>query len=322
MMRGSAVLLVTTCAVGLAQSRWSVTEIPGMKDVTFLRIGFVDDRIGWLADGRSRIALTLDGGHTWREVNAPSSISHFDVAGLWFADEKRGWATGDVDGHPTIWETVDGGDSWTVALSWPRVYEDSTGALLDICFVDASRGWAVGFNGFNSIVLATNDGGHHWETQYSGSEIDGQFNEVQCEDALNCWVLGPNAVMQTEDGESWRLVYFDHSTLGNLDVISHSNVWGAAGWDHILHGTRGGVRWTEVPLKADDFSEYVKFADAKTGWVVLNKERIKMTRDGGKTWTREATPALHGLTPCAMAATSTTLFVIANPGHLLERPLH
>ncbi|HTP87526.1 MAG TPA: hypothetical protein VMJ34_11260, partial [Bryobacteraceae bacterium] len=94
-----------------------------------------------------------------------------------FADEKRGWAAGDIDLLPAIWETVDGGDSWTVALSWPRVYEDSTGALL-------------------------------------------------------------------------------------------------------------------------------------------------CTRDGGKTWTREATPALHGLTPCAMAATSTTLFVIANPGHLLERPLH
>jgi photosystem II stability/assembly factor-like uncharacterized protein len=302
--------------MAFAQSPWTLTEIPGQHDTAFLRITFASDRAGWLIGGLNTILKTTDGGRNWAVLRHLGS----DVSGLWFADDKRGWAAGDIDQRPTIWETSDGGESWAVEQSWPRANANSNGAMLDIRFADATHGWAVGFNFLNAIIVATSDGGHHWNTQYSGAEITGQFQEVRCEDAINCWVLGPDGVMKTEDGgEFWRLVYFDSSQLWDIDVVGHSNVWVAAGWGHLLHCTRRGSLWREVPL-GKPFSEYVRFVSSDVGWVTTDKGLLR-TRDSGKTWVRDAIPIGNELTPAAMTATSSTLFVIANPGHLLTRPI-
>jgi photosystem II stability/assembly factor-like uncharacterized protein len=316
----NALLLLASCALAFAESPWTVTEIPGQAHAAFDRIVFVNDRVGWiLADSRT-ILKTTNGGRSWVVENTNLTRPGTAMWSLSFADEKHGWAAGAIDQQPTIWETSDGGKSWTIEQSWPRAFADSNGAMLDIRFADATHGWAVGFNFLNAIIVATSDGGCHWNTQYSGTEITGQFQEMRCEDARNCWVLGSNGVMKTEDGgESWRLTYFDSALLRDIDVLGHSNVWVAGMGSHLLHGTRRGTMWREIPLPATPFSEHVRFASDLLGWAIAGKGELLITHDGGKTWHKEAIPA--GLTADLITSTRSTLFVIANPGHLLTRPI-
>jgi len=290
---------------------------------------FASDRVGWLLAGLNTILKTTDAGRTWTVLNTGLVRPGTDVSGLWFADEHRGWAAGAIDQQPTIWETGDGGESWSVEQSWPRAYGDANGAMLDIRFADATHGWAVGFNGGDAIIVASSDAGRHWKTQYTGAEITGQFQEVRCEDATNCWVLGPSGVMRTEDGgEYWRLIYFDNGLLFDIDVVGHSNVWVAGVWGHLLHATRRGTMWHRVPFTGMGTSFFVgvRFVSGDLGWACTTNGEILMTRDGGKTWIREASPIDHHwlgpeIVVGAMASTSSTLFAIANPGHLLARPI-
>jgi len=77
--------------------------------------------------------------------------------------------------------------------------------------------------------------------------------------------------------------------------------------------------WNDVPVQAKGFPSHVRFVSNSAGWAITDKNEILMTRDGGKTWVPETIPV--GLTPIAMTSTTSTLFVIANPGHLLTRPI-
>jgi photosystem II stability/assembly factor-like uncharacterized protein len=70
---------------------------------------------------------------------------------------------------------------------------------------------------------------------------------------------------------------------------------------------------------------FVKFTRQGLGWAWGTKCDIAMTQDFGKTWMQKPCP-LEGplrseLTTGEMAATSSRLLMIANPGHLLVRSI-
>jgi photosystem II stability/assembly factor-like uncharacterized protein len=319
MRYANALLLVAFCVPAFAQSPWTVTEIPGLRVTAEDRILFLNDRVGWILADSHTILKTTDGGRSWVVENTNPTRPGTAMWSLSFADEKHGWAAGSTDfGQPTVWETTNGGSSWMVEESWPL--GNVSGDLYDIQFVDAKHGWAVGFNGRGAVIVATTNGGHRWITQYNGAEITHLFRNVRCEDALNCFALGLDGVMVTEDGgESWHLVYFGGAPFRDIDVFGSTDAWVALGSGHLAHATLGGRLWNDVPVQAKGFPSHVRFVSNSAGWAITDKNEILMTRDGGKTWVPETIPV--GLTPIAMTSTTSTLFVIANPGHLLTRPI-
>lgn len=74
------------------------------------------------------------------------------LTGVWFADEKTGWAVGHWG---VVLRTDDGGESWTIQ----RMDTSVDQPLFSVFFRDRDNGWAVGLW---SLVLATADGGKHW----------------------------------------------------------------------------------------------------------------------------------------------------------------
>ena len=311
---------------GAQFSAWSAIAVPVQGDAPMNKIVFVNDRIGWICAGLNTILKTLNGGTTWTVLQTNLAVPGTDVSGVWFADQDRGWAVGALGQQPTIWQSLDGGKTWAMQHLWPHAYADSLGALLDVRFANDTRGWAVGYNGFNAIIVETNDGGRHWNTQYSGSEITGQFSRIRCIDHLNAWVLSLSAVMQTRDGGgSWQLRHFDPALLNDIDVVGASEAWVAGAWGHVLH-SRNGVAWPKVPFGgpfADQFFGYVKFISKNRGWAWGTKCDILATHDAGKTWTPEECPLGAELraeiTTGEMARTTSKLFMIANPGRVLVR---
>ena len=277
--------------------------------------------------GLNGLLKTSDGGVTWAPLKTNLTERRTDLAGIWFKDENQGWAAGAIRQQPTIWETNDGGSSWTEKYTQTRAFEGSTGAMLDVRFVDATHGWAAGYNGFKATIMATYDAGEHWITQYSGGEITHQFNLVRFWDASHGWALGLNALMQTDDGgESWTLEYFGGgSLLNDIEVVGPSEVWVAGGWSHLVH--KQGYGLSEVPFNdslPDTFIGWVRFASKDVGWAWGVHGEIVTTRDGGKTWTREASPLK--LDPDSDytgdgAISGSNLFITLSPGRLLVRPV-
>lgn len=199
---------------------------------------------------------------------------------------------------------------------------------MDIRFADRFHGWAVGGNQADAIIVATTDGGQHWTPQYSGSEITTQFNLVRVWDSLHVWVMGDDAVMQTDSGgESWMLRYFGDGSLHDMDLTGPSEVWITASSGSILHST-DGVSWPrQTPLNRgnEPFQGYVKFTSKNMGWVTGLRDEIAVTHDGGKAWKRDQGPidptAKSRVWVGAMAATASRLFALADDGQLWMQSL-
>jgi photosystem II stability/assembly factor-like uncharacterized protein len=308
-------------------SPWQFREVPDQRPLN--RIFFVNERIGWMQTGLNGLLKTSDGGVTWAPLKTNLTERRTDLVGIWFRDENRGWAAGAIRQQPTIWETNDGGSSWTAKYTQARAFEGSNGAMLDIRFVDPSRGWAVGYNGFKAIIMATYDAGEHWTTQYSGGEISGQFNRVSFWDAKHGWALGFDSVMHTDDGgESWELQHFGiGSNLNDIDLVGPSDAWIAGDWGRLLHltGRRDSAEVSLTGSIGDSFIAWIRFASKDVGWAWGVHGEIVMTRDGGKTWTREASPLKidpnSEISTGDGAVTRSNLFITVTPGRLLARPI-
>jgi photosystem II stability/assembly factor-like uncharacterized protein len=290
------------------------------------QILFVDDQTGWILSDK-QILKTTDGGTTWVVLNQNLPDLH-KIVKLWFTDRRHGWAAGELNYQAAIWETSDEGASWTLQYSWAPPKTSTAGVMMDIRFADSLHGWAVGGNQATAIIVATVDGGQHWTPQYSGGEIIGQFDLVRVWDSLHVWVMGSDAVMQTDTGGVlWSLGYFGDGSLHDMELVGPSEVWITASSGSLLHNT-DGVSWPQTTLLnrgKEPFLGFVKFTSKNVGWVTGLRDEIVMTRDGGKTWKRDQGPvvttAKSGVGVGAMAATSARLFAVADVGQLWVRSL-
>jgi photosystem II stability/assembly factor-like uncharacterized protein len=308
-------------------SAWHVQEVRDLR--TLDNIFFMNERVGWMWDGFLAVLRTTDGGATWNPLPTNLSGRRTQLCSLWFADPSHGWAAGAVRQQPTIWETTDGGSTWITRPTETRADDTSLGSMLDIRFADAVHGWAVGFNGFKATIIATVDGGRDWKTQYSGSEITGQFDLIRFWDASHGWVLfrdGGGAMYTGDGGESWRLRYFDGAQCTDIELVGPSDVWIAGALGHLIHSP-DGFSWNEVPLTPnmdDHFVGWVKFADRETGWAWGVHGEIATTHDGGHTWTQEPNPLPlkpdSDLGTGSGAINGSKLFITVSPGYLAPPP--
>lgn len=99
---------------------------------------------------RGRIFVSDDEGQHWRAVASPAQAT---LTGLYFLDDKRGWAVGH---DAVILRTEDGGNTWQQVYSAP----DEQRPLLDVWFADSRQGLALGAY---AAFLQTSDGGKTWQ---------------------------------------------------------------------------------------------------------------------------------------------------------------
>jgi photosystem II stability/assembly factor-like uncharacterized protein len=164
-----------------------------------------------------------------------------------------------------ILDTADGGRNWTLRTSGTDL------ALYGVRMVDDQHGWIVGQDG---LILHTEDGGKTWTPQES------------------------NATFLESDGAEKRAYLF------NVDAVDANTAWAVGDRSTLVSTTDGGKTWRSrkvamdtdlsggVSLAAADPIFYdVKFADAKTGWIVGEFGKVLKTTDGGETW-REQTKSL------------------------------
>ncbi len=221
---------------------------------------FLDERRGWAVGGSGVLLATEDGGTTWRLRSRPTEDTLHDV---YFTDERNGWLVCErsiydlkaLDETRTyLLRTKDGGSTWDRVNVLGR---DEDTRLLRALFTHGGRGWAFGEAG---ALYATRDGGATWERKrvptrhllLGGLLLDGEQG----------WLVGAGStVLQTSDGgETWNA-----GTL--LGLVPPA-------------GTSADARRVRFTATS--------FVDRDRGWAVGAEGQIFVTRNGGRTWTPQA----------------------------------
>ncbi|MGH7802865.1 MAG: WD40/YVTN/BNR-like repeat-containing protein, partial [Candidatus Binatia bacterium] len=149
--------------------------------------------------------------------------------------------------------------------TWKPVAQPMQRSLARLTFVDDAKGWGIGHQG---RIFATTDGGLNWTEQKSGTELslfDADFPTPQRGYAVGD---GSSIVMTSDGGATW--------TAGKIEM------------------SMIGVR-EDMSLAIEDPIFYsVDCLDENTCWVTGEFGQIRLTEDGGKTWTAQHESLLGG----------------------------
>jgi len=269
---------------------WKPVDIE--TDADLYRVYFVNEKQGWAAGGRIRMAQdnklmrhdenggygyiyhTQDGGKTWACQYAERGRL---ILGLHFIDKNTGFACGE---RGILLKTEDGGKNW---LMQPTT--NTKRWLYGIIFKDKNNGFIVGES---ETVLKTANGGETWvkvnapaDRQFYG--FRSFYRDIDFAGSTGC-IVGQNGtvLISNDGGESWRpaATFIEPEIREFLDYTSVDFVTEKQGYVVGELGTRllitddGGQSWTLRKLANKDWLRAV-WADEK-GKVILTGEREKV----------------------------------------------
>ena len=214
-------------------------------------VQFIDQLNGWAVGGTSSDGTTLlvlrttDGGQTWVDLSFGSNCQSVDAGS--FIDAQTGWICGKVNGEPTVYKTVNGGNNW-VSQVLPT-FTQTEKKVSDIGFASANTGWATtDRNNQDGSVIYTTNGGANWTIQ---TTTDRDINKIAVKNSLQVailgWKVGSNTQMIVKTTSDGGLTW----TTNNVPLLSQtyslsyagSSLWLGSIWSRILHSTDLGVNW-------------------------------------------------------------------------------
>lgn len=270
---------------------------------------------GWaVAEDRSRLLATKDGGETWLDVTPPDLLPlPMDVASLglrpFFLDEQTAWCSPSTTSADQLFYTEDGGETWvTMDLPFERA---------GYFFLDSKDGFALedlgaGAGSHYVALHRTLNGGETWVEVFShapgeskslpesGTKNGITFINLQrgfiggsipMEDHFHFYVTNDGGITWSQETDislpgvfsgsfldTWQPLFVT-DTIGYLPV----RAIGPGGGNHLLiyRSEDAGETWSfqgSVPSGQD-----VDFINATRGWVAGN-DGLFSTVDGGVNW--------------------------------------
>lgn len=255
----------------VAEPIWRATNAPVASSRTD-DIWFLDPDRGWAVNSNGQILHTEDGFNTWQEQLLDEE-AYFRCIG--FASATRGWAGTLAPRSRRLFETSDGGATWTVVGGLPA------NAPLKVCGLSVVSEHVVYASGSNepdepARIMRTVDGGASWQG-FDMEEHATLLVDTFFVDADNGWVVG---------GRAARPPAPDAVT----EIQRRAHVQAV-----VLRTSDGGQTWTDQAesirdqLPLGEWGWKIHFVDDSLGFVALESfERgaILKTVDGGDNWTR------------------------------------
>jgi photosystem II stability/assembly factor-like uncharacterized protein len=258
--------------------------------------------LAWLVtDREGALLFTSDTGKTWNKVQGNAVGGRFDAVS--FIDPKHGWA---VNGKGQVWQTEDGGQSWTAISKLTASGSDDWRFISahQLEFLDERNGWIRE----TFSIWRTGDGGFNWRKVFppspSKSEIKGQSTGGYFGDSKNAWVSGTNGeVYDTHDGgETWRIqTVLANGDFDDIYFLDEQTGWllgyiGGETHTQLYRTDDGGEAWHKYPI-ANMQIESTQFLNPNDGWAVGTEASpvadnrsirgvLLWTTDGGRSWKR------------------------------------
>lgn len=274
---------------------------------------------GYISVPASRALYSRNGGESWElrlDYSAqPSETYPFNdnLLGSYFFSTSHG-VVSDSKGY--TYRTRDAGQTWTRSLL------DSTKALTEFEFFS---NFGVASGSLTNEVYTTIDSGKTWQihTISANPNDNGRRFKVVSPTTAYCLVqryfVTPNSgyrlVRTTDAGETWHDILAPATDIGFYypsfpEFTSSTDGWimlqgldsiGSPLPSYLYHTTNGGATWFDATpknvLDEDDRSYqsgHIQFVNAKTGWILLVRERksplggvFLKTTDGGVSWQRQ-----------------------------------
>ncbi|MBI5914772.1 MAG: T9SS type A sorting domain-containing protein [Bacteroidetes bacterium] len=220
----------------------------------FTHYSVADSLFGFPEDSICIVTVSTDGGTTWTNHQAPMGNPEF-VANISAIDGQTAWICG-LDfggGGSRILKTTDGGATWVeqTSANW-----DPAASWVDfVYFWAAAKGVAMGDPKQGEFeIYTTGNGGQTW-LPVDGANID-----------------------DPEPGE--------FGFNGSFDVVGN-NVWFGTSTGRVFRSKDSGASWKAYSTGLPQVGS-VDFRDENTGFASYFNyftSAIKVTTDGGETWT-------------------------------------
>jgi photosystem II stability/assembly factor-like uncharacterized protein len=242
---------------------------------------------GWVRSGLG-VFWTRNGGRSWRPITPPIPDG-FGIAGVYFANPRRGWALSDAgsedDIRASMYRTTDGGRTWRHTwLRAPDLFTSVTQVSFSLVgahdlFALARESGDTASN-FGSL-LVSHDSGRHWRALPSPPKA----GRISFETPRRGWLAvgwpGRGLYRTTDGGRTWVAVQpgkpLDAPTPKGREPGLHEAVWGAYYTTPLIgpqgHGVLGMVESTEK---------------AVVGETAPSQAVVLRTADHGRSWHRTA----------------------------------
>ncbi len=265
---------------------------------------FINERLGWVANGIGQIWRTTNGGGTWVKQYDNRSIYFRSIT---FADSLRGWACnlgteefGGATDTNIIYHTSNGGVTWAPNNNfWPQKPRGVCGVQA----VGDSFVYGVGRVRGPALFIRSTDGGASWQTRDMSGFVMGLLDVYfwSPDSGIVVGHTGPvnesssGRVLFTSDrGTTWRTLYttsrtgewcwkitFPSRRVGYISLQRNSG-----GPVYVLKSTDGGMTWGEKLVSSSGYYvQGIGFATENIGWVGGSSSLpTYLTTDGGDSW--------------------------------------
>lgn len=317
-----------------------------MRHVVLLSVASAGTRLVTVGE-RGVIGVSDDNGKSWRQVQAPVSVT---LTAVRFVGDRLGWATGH---RGVILHSADGGDTWTRQLDGNMIatqmaqlagqIETQAGdpdagrarraaaarqiatdgadkPLFDLYFRDERTGFAVGAYG---LALTTTDGGRSWRPIVDLLDNPKGLHLYAIEGTGNAlYIAGEQGMLlrSRTQGQSFeRLKSPYRGSFFTLHATGSGALTAAGLNGNTYNSADAGSAWQKVQLPSD--ASLTAMVELRDGTVLLGDQagRLFASGDGGRSFSalgKRAPFPLSGLTQARDGSLTGVGLMGAIPIHL------
>ncbi|MFT4537779.1 MAG: photosystem II stability/assembly factor-like uncharacterized protein [Planctomycetota bacterium] len=258
-------------------------------------IEFINDDIGWICNISGEIWKTTDAGDNWTRVANQPTTSFRSIT---FADEMNGWVgnlgpgswVGSTQDTIPLYETNDGGLTWTVVTNISGPMPDG------ICGIQAIGNTihAAGRFAGDAYFISSTDGGASWVSQDLNLDYDA-FVDVLFFTPDEGYITGSggggNAVLlhTTDGGANWTTVstnnaYHYWKAGFASPTFGYAVRWSGVDADKWIQTYDGGTTWTDRVFVGNYEANGITFLDEQAGFISGHEAHTLRTVNGGDSW--------------------------------------
>jgi photosystem II stability/assembly factor-like uncharacterized protein len=267
-------------------SQWVEQNNPSNKRLH--GVNFLNTTTGFVCGDTGTVMISTNQGAAWSNLNTgiPNNINMTDIQ---FINSATGFCSGGVGSlSGKIYRTTNSGSNWVL------VYDTTNTAIRDMFFINTSTGWAVG----NTNVKYTSNGGANWSSRsFNGSSNTSVF----AFSADTVFVTGFGSAgyfaRSTNGGLNWSFSTVP-GNLADLRFVSFANSFTAytgglalGGMGGMCKSTDRGLTWIQLNSYSGTTPLDGHFINESTGYVVNSSGELKLTTDGGASWSNQSVPA-------------------------------